>query len=135
MKKSATHKRSTGTGRQFCRFLLVVLACCLTWSMSALAQEKTIRGRITSGGGAPVAGASVTVKGSTTGTMTDGNGDFSISAAKGAVLVVSSVGYTARELIVGDDTQINAQLLPTATDISEVVVIGYGTAKKRDLTG
>jgi TonB-dependent starch-binding outer membrane protein SusC len=135
MKKSATQKRSTGTGRQLCRFLLVVLACCLTWSMSALAQEKTIRGRITTEGGTPVAGASVTVKGSSTGTMTDANGDFSISAAKGAVLVVSSVGYTARELIVGDDTQVNAMLLPTATDISEVVVVGYGTQKKRNLTG
>jgi hypothetical protein len=127
MKKSATQKRSTGAGRQFCRFLLVVLACCLTWSMSALAQDRNIQGRVTTEGGTPVTGASVAIKGTTTGTTTNSNGEYKITVAKGAVLLFSNVGYVNKEITVGDDTQVNIALVMSAQDIEQVVVVGYGT--------
>jgi TonB-linked SusC/RagA family outer membrane protein len=83
----------------------------------------------------PVAGVSVLVKGTQKGVITNSDGKYSISATKGATLVFSSVGYTAQEVVVGDEAVINVTLSSTQNDLNEVVVVGYGTARKRDLTG
>jgi TonB-dependent starch-binding outer membrane protein SusC len=112
---------------------LLVLLCCFAGT-TAFAQN-TVRGKVTSSTGGPVAGASVSVKGTSTGTNTGADGSFTIPAAKGAVLVVSSVTYTTKEITVGDEATINIELSPSATDLGEVVVVGYGTQRKEAVTG
>lgn len=112
---------------------LLVLLCCVTGT-AAFAQS-TISGKVTSTTGEPVAGATVSVKGTSTGANTGADGSFTIPAAKGAILVVSSVNYASKEITVGDDNIINIQLSPAATDLGEVVVVGYGTQRKEAVTG
>ncbi|MFD2887304.1 SusC/RagA family TonB-linked outer membrane protein [Chitinophaga cymbidii] len=123
--------------RLICRPLTLVLltACLFSGPVPLLAQDKTIRGRVTEDAGNPVAGASVMIKGTTKGTTTGGNGEFSLAAAKGAVLVFSMIGYANAEITVGDDDNINVTLTLSSTEIGEVVVVGYGTQRKKDLTG
>jgi TonB-linked SusC/RagA family outer membrane protein len=137
MKKSATQKSSAIASRRISRLLFVVLAmtCYLTWSVPALAQDKTVRGKVVSATGGTVTGATVSVKGSTAATMTDGKGEFSIRAANGDVLIISSVGYTSQEVSVGDKEHIEIQMTPSAEEIGEVVVVGYGTQRKEAITG
>jgi TonB-linked SusC/RagA family outer membrane protein len=98
-------------------------------------QDIRVSGRITSDAGEPLAGASVTVKGTKTGTTTNSNGEYSITVPENAVLVFSIVGYGAKELAVNGQQQINVSLALTNRQMDEVVVIGYGSASKRDLTG
>ena len=95
----------------------------------------TVKGKITDGNGQPVPGASVTVKGTTNGVAADENGSFSIQAATGSKLVFSALGFESKELIVGSDGNMNVGLIAQSNNLNEVVVIGYGTASKRDLTG
>jgi TonB-linked SusC/RagA family outer membrane protein len=83
----------------------------------------------------PLSGVSVVVKGTQRGVSTSTDGKYSISAAKGSVLVFSSIGYDPKEIVVGDQTVINVTLTSGQSDLDEVVVVGYGTARKRDLTG
>jgi TonB-linked SusC/RagA family outer membrane protein len=118
------------------RLLMCLLfLTCLFGSLPSLAQQKKLTGRITTESGAPIAYASVQVKGSNTGARTDDNGDFTLTAARGAVLVVSSIGYTQQEVTVGEHSRVDVQLSASTQDIGEVVVVGYGTRKKRDVTG
>ncbi|MGN6437579.1 MAG: SusC/RagA family TonB-linked outer membrane protein [Agriterribacter sp.] len=100
-------------------------------------QSIDIKGKVTNVSGDPVVGASVTIKGSSTGTTTDENGNFSLNVPDAkSVLVVSSVGYTTQEVVAGSGTDLSIQLVASgATDLADVVVIGYGTRKKSDLTG
>ncbi len=101
-----------------------------------LAQTRTITGKVTSaddGSGLP--GVNVQVKGTTTGTVTDVNGNFSISASDNSVLVFSFVGYATQEITVGAQSTVNVNLQSDVTALSEVVVIGYGTVNIRDATG
>jgi iron complex outermembrane receptor protein len=112
-------------------FLLVVLA------MNVFAQGKTVTGKVTdSKDGTPVANASVTIKGTNLGTTTDAGGNFRISVDNNnAVLVISSVGFTPYELTVGAQTDFAISLAAAQGTLNEVVVVGYGTQRKRDLTG
>ncbi|MEO6732381.1 MAG: SusC/RagA family TonB-linked outer membrane protein [Ferruginibacter sp.] len=98
------------------------------------AQQKTITGRVTNEGGLPVA-ASVTIKGTNTGVATDENGNFSLQATSGAKIVISSAEYTLQELTVGNGNTLNATLQRADRALGEVVVVGYGTQKKIDVTG
>lgn len=100
-------------------------------------EEKDIRitGRVTSETGDPISAASVVVKGTSTGTITDGNGNFSLNVPDNAVLVISAVGYNSVEVSVAGKQQISVKLEQSTRKMDEVVVIGYGTASKRDLTG
>ncbi|WP_423347326.1 SusC/RagA family TonB-linked outer membrane protein [Larkinella sp. VNQ87] len=84
----------------------------------------------------PIAGATVLLKGSTTnGTVTDAGGKFTISVPAQAVLVVSYIGYQAQEIPVGNQTSISVVLTPSATSLSEVIVTGYTSERKKDITG
>ncbi|MCG2614292.1 TonB-dependent receptor [Terrimonas sp. NA20] len=112
-------------------FMVVMLIC----SGVAFSQDKTVRGRITTTTGTPIPGVSIQVSETNLGATTNENGEFSINAVKGNVLVVSSVGYTNRQITVGDDVTINIQLSSAVQDMGEVVVVGYGTQRKRDVTG
>jgi len=98
-------------------------------------QETKVTGRVTGTDGQGVPSVTVRIKGSNAATTTAADGTYSISAPDGAVLVFSSVGYVTQEVAVSGRTQINVTLQIAAKDINEVVVIGYGTASKRDLTG
>ncbi|WP_255157609.1 TonB-dependent receptor [Ferruginibacter sp. HRS2-29] len=112
---------------------------CLTlvlqlFAVVAFAQNLTVKGRVTDDKGAPVVGASVTVKGTADGTSTDGAGDYTISAARGATLVVSSVNFESIEVKVRSAVE-NVTLTSSDKALGEVVVIGYGSQKKKDVTG
>jgi TonB-dependent starch-binding outer membrane protein SusC len=126
---------TTGSKRKRMLTAILFTASLLIWSFSSFAQDKTIRGRVTTDNGTPVAGASVVIKGTTRGETTNDKGEFSIAAPRGAVLVISNIGYANKEITVGDNTDIDVHLSAVATDISEVVVIGYGTQKKKYVTG
>ena len=115
--------------------IVLVTAFMLSASMTALAQSQTIRGKITSESNQPIAGATVMIKGSATGTSTDQNGQYTLTATKGAVLVVSYVGYVDKEITVGDNATIDVQLNLSRQDLADVVVIGYGTQRKEAITG
>lgn len=100
-------------------------------------KDVIITGKVTDESGAPLADVNVTVKGMTGGTTTDSAGNFAISAPDAnATLVISSVGFASKEVPLGGQaTGITVQLVATTTTLDQVVVIGYGTANKRDLTG
>lgn len=98
-------------------------------------QTRTVTGRIVDNMGEPIIGANVVVKGTTNGTVTDFDGNFSIEADSKSVLNISYIGYLTKEIIVGNEKTINVVLLEDTKALDEVVVIGYGTQKKADLTG
>ncbi|MEP7108046.1 MAG: TonB-dependent receptor [Ferruginibacter sp.] len=100
-----------------------------------LSQDVKVGGKVTSSTGEPVAGVSVKIKGSAVGTSTDGAGLYSLSVPETATLVFSSVGYITAEIPVNGRTEVNIVLQTSTVGLNEVVVIGYGTANKRDLTG
>lgn len=94
-----------------------------------------ITGKITDENGNPLQGATVLVKGTGTGTKTDAAGNFSIEAAPDATLIISYIDYDSKEIKVDNRTNINIQLSAKATMAEEVVVVGYGSQKKSDVTG
>ena len=85
--------------------------------------------------GEPVIGANVVVKGTTNGTVTDMNGRYSLEVPEGGVLQISYIGYNTQEVKVGSGDVVNVSLREDSEALDEVVVIGYGTVKKSDLTG
>ncbi|HEY9364843.1 MAG TPA: carboxypeptidase-like regulatory domain-containing protein, partial [Chitinophagaceae bacterium] len=98
-------------------------------------QVKTISGKITSqDDGKPLAGISVLVKGKSAGTQTDANGTYTISAAEGDVLVFSSTGFIPQEVTVGASSTVDLLMTADVSKLGEVVVVGYGTAKRSKLT-
>jgi TonB-linked SusC/RagA family outer membrane protein len=97
--------------------------------------QTVITGRVVSSTGEPLQGVSVKIKGSSLGTQTDASGNFSITAPDDATLVISYVGYASQEIAVKGRTNISISLEASTQKMDEVVVIGYGTASKRDLTG
>ncbi|NEW83042.1 MAG: TonB-dependent receptor [Mariniphaga sp.] len=105
-------------------------------SESATQQQKSVSGKVTDGSGASVPGVSVVLKGTTTGTVTDTDGKFSIPKIQsGSVLVFSFIGMKTQEVTVGNKTTVNVVMEETAIGLDEVVAIGYGTQKRKDLTG
>lgn len=97
--------------------------------------QTTVTGTVTDDMGLPLPGASVLVKGTTNGTQTDFNGNYSISADANATLVISYIGFLAKEVAVDGQTNINVQLAEDTAQLDEVVIIGYGTQKKEAVTG
>ena len=106
-------------------------------TISSNAQQKDlISGKVTDNHGETIVGANVVVKGSTSvGTITDINGNFSIQVPDKAVLIVSYIGYLSQEVEIKGQRPIRVVLTEDTQALEEVVVIGYGTAKRRDLTG
>lgn len=101
------------------------------------AFDRIIKGQVNDAGtGLPLSGASLAVKGTKNSALTDAQGGFSISVpGDNAVLVVSFVGYVSQEIVVGNRSAINFSLQSVSADLAQVVVVGYGTQRKRDVTG
>ncbi len=100
------------------------------------AAQLTVSGTITTEQGLPLVGANIIEKGTTNGTLSDFDGNFSLAVTNtDAILVVSYIGYKPQELAVGSETQINIQMEEDSSELDEVVVIGYGAIRKRDVTG
>lgn len=114
---------------------LFLTACLLLVSMQTFAQVKTITGTITDALGDPLIGASVLVQGTTNGVITDIDGNYSIQVSPNNILEFSFVGMIKQTVKVGNQTIINIQMKDDSQILAETVVIGYGSAKKRDLTG
>ena len=113
------------------KFLFIIF---FSVSSSVLFAQQIIKGRVSVGDTALV-GATVQIKGANISTQTDANGSFTISAPSNAKLVITSVGYSPEEVSVGNRSTINVQLRSSASELGEVVVVGYGTQRKSDLTG
>lgn len=105
----------------------------LLLSIGAFAQQMTVKGHVKDATGEPVIGANVLIKGTTNGVITDFDGNFVLQAKQGDVVVISFVGYQAQELPV--QPVLNVVLKDDSQLLQDVVVIGYGTVKKNDLTG
>jgi len=121
--------------RSLARWVSFLLLCVL-FTQNAFSQTKTITGKVSDDKGTPVAGISVTVKGSKTGSSTSADGSFSVNVPTTATtLVFSGVGYTLQEVPIGDQTSISVTMATTTSNLNEVVVVGYGTARKKDVTG
>jgi iron complex outermembrane receptor protein len=123
----------------YCERLLkvIVFPCLLFFSIDAFSQEKVITGKVTDpkdGSGLP--GVTVTAKGTTNATQTKTDGTYKLSVnSKTTILVFSFVGYASQEVSIGGRSSIDVQLVVTNSTLGEVVVTGYGTARKKDLTG
>ncbi|HMR85375.1 MAG TPA: carboxypeptidase-like regulatory domain-containing protein, partial [Niabella sp.] len=124
--------RRTITGclakKYFLVFLLVIIS-------SGLMAQTTVTGTVRNEKSEPLPGVSVTISGTTSITVTDLQGHYTIEARAGQAIVFSFVGYASKEIVVGDEKTIDVQLAVSAVDLGEVVVVGYGTQQRKDLTG
>jgi TonB-dependent starch-binding outer membrane protein SusC len=119
--------------REFLPSALLVLACLI---LSPTFAQTVVRGTVKDETGASMPGVNVLLKNTTTGTATDANGSYSITVPDGtAVLVFSFIGYLTSEETVGDRTTIDIALAQNVKELAEVVVVGYGTQQKQDITG
>ena len=100
------------------------------------AVQRAISGTVTDENGDPVAGANVTVKGTTAGIMTDTDGRYRLTVPGNATtLVISFIGYISQEIAIGNQSVINIVLKSDVLSLSEIVVVGYGSQRKSDITG
>ncbi|GHV13865.1 SusC/RagA family TonB-linked outer membrane protein [Bacteroidia bacterium] len=121
-----------------CIFINSYAADAKVHSDGLLEQQQTritVKGKVIDSSGEPLVGVSVAVKGTTQGVLTDIDGNYSIATTSGATLVFSYLGFTSQSKVVGNQTTINITLVETAQTMEEVVVVGYGTQKKANLTG
>jgi iron complex outermembrane receptor protein len=119
--------------QHFSRMLLILVA--LVWSSQAFAQGRTVTGKVTSaedGEGLP--GVNILIKGTSTGAVTDFDGNFSLSVSNNDVLVFSFIGFVSQEVLVGSQSVIDVSLASDVTTLSEIVVTGYGTQEKKEVT-
>lgn len=119
---------------------LIMLSAILLWCfvpINAFAQQREVSGKVIDlENQQPIPGVSIIIQGTTTGTITDVNGNYSIKVNdSSAKLIFSFIGFEDQTIEVGNQSQINVSLKSEITDLDEVVVVGYGTMKKRDLTG
>ena len=116
---------------------MLTLVCSLLVSASIYAQERSVSGTITDGeDGSSLPGVNILVKGTTQGTVTDINGEYRINVPSDeTVLVLSSIGYAAQEITVGDQSTIDVSMAPDVAQLSEIVVTGYSTENRRDVSG
>ncbi len=101
----------------------------------SLAQGNAITGKVVDGTGQGLPGVTVKVKGTTQGTNTDMEGMFTVNAAPTATLVFSYIGFSTQEIPVGNQSTVNVTMSDDVKALEEVVVVGYGTAKRKDVTG
>lgn len=115
--------------------LCAITLALLCFFFTTFAQNGTVSGTVTDQNGAGIPGVTVTVRGTNIATQTDAQGRYSINAPNNAVLVLSSVGYGTSEVNVSGQSTVNSSLTTQGSNMNEVVVVGYGTARRRDVTG
>lgn len=98
-------------------------------------QFATIKGKVTDETGAPIPGVTILLQGSTSGTVTDIDGNYTIEAAEGQVLVFSFIGYQTLNRVVGTSSILDVRMAVEENNLQEFVVVGYGTIQKKDITG
>src|SRR4051812_43037178 len=115
-------------------FAIILFIFCTASTLTANAQA-TVQGRVTDENGKPVTSASVTVRGTSRGTATNENGEFKIQATRADVLIVSFVGFADKEVRIGSESYINVALTSNNSQLEQVIVVGYGTQKRANVTG
>ena len=128
MKKNLT--RHNGIRAFGLTFLIVLL-----FGVQSIYAQSTISGTVTDNFGSPLPGTSIVELGTTNGTQSDFDGNFTISTESNAILVFSYVGFVTQEIVTAGKTTLNVAMTEDASELGEVVVIGYGTQRKADLTG
>ncbi len=115
---------------------LLITCCCIFCGVQFLCAQKIITGKVTDVNGKPIQNASVLIKENKTGTSTDANGMFKLQAtASSKTIIISYVGYATQQIDISNKTNIEIALAQQANNLNDVVVVGYGTTKKKDLTG
>ncbi|MEO8403255.1 MAG: TonB-dependent receptor, partial [Chitinophagaceae bacterium] len=117
------------------RITILLVSFFLIGSQVYAQNQILVKGRITDEQDKPIARASVVVKGTTTGVTTNENGDYQITAPSNGTLIITSVGYPERQMAINGQPTHNITLTATSVDLDQVVVIGYGTQRKKDVTG
>ena len=112
----------------------ILFLFCTTFTLTANAQT-TLQGKVTDESGKPLQSVSVIVKGTSHGTTTDESGNFTLSVSSNDLLVVSSVGFITKEIKVGNESNITVSLTSASSELSDVIVIGYGTQRRTNVTG
>jgi TonB-dependent starch-binding outer membrane protein SusC len=126
-------KQTANRKKRLLRTLVLLLFLCTTGT--TMAQNINVKGKVTKDDGLPLQGASVMVKGSTNGTTTNETGEFSISASANATLLISAVDFLMQEIKINNRTSVTVKLAAADKSLENVVVVGYGTQKKVDVTG
>lgn len=114
---------------------VVIVTFILSGAISVFAQKLTITGTVLDELSETLQGVSVMIKGTSVGTVTNANGEFSIAVEKGQTLVFSFISFETQEVVVSTNTKLLINLVPQETLLDEVVVVGYGTMARKDLTG
>jgi TonB-linked SusC/RagA family outer membrane protein len=115
-------------------FTIFLFITCTASALTAGAQT-IVQGKVTDESGKPLTAASIVVKGTSRGVTTDNNGDFKINASKGDVLVLSSVGFTDKQVKLAGENNISVSLTSNNSTLEQVIVVGYGTQKRTNVTG
>ena len=116
------------------RVIILILLSTFSWAEANAQQQLTLHGTVTDQKNNPLLGVTVQISGSQNGTMTDASGGYQISAATGDSLIFHSVGYATQILRVGSSQVINVKLHTASRGLNEVVILGYGTQQKKDVT-
>jgi TonB-dependent starch-binding outer membrane protein SusC len=117
-------------------FLAMLVMVMLLGNQAAWAQERTVTGKVTDATGSVLPGVSIQVKGTTRGANTNADGVYTLTGVgDNATLVFSFIGYTSQEVVVGNRSTVDVQLADDTKALQEVVVVGYGTQKQKDITG
>ena len=131
MTKNVLFTKFNSCKRSILIFLLTMFVC-----LGAVAQNRQITGKVSSSDdGNPLPGVSIKVKGTTTGVVTDVNGSFKLTVPANATLVFSYIGYVTQEVVLGSRSVVDVKLVLQLSALNEIVVVGYGTQKRTDLTG
>ncbi|MBK6938504.1 MAG: TonB-dependent receptor plug domain-containing protein [Chitinophagaceae bacterium] len=126
-------KQTANMTKRLLRLLVVVQFLLLAGH--TMAQNITVKGRVLKDDGQPVQKASVLVKGTSNGTTTDDNGDFTVSAPGNGTLVISAVDFVSQDVKINNRTTLSIRLMAADKSLEGVVVVGYGTQRRRDVTG
>lgn len=131
--KSSEEKKNPMSGRRLSRFFVAWVVIMLS-AFPLFAQAQTVKGTVTDSQGEPLIGVSVVLKGTTTGTVTDIDGHYSIAASNGNTLIFKYIGFLTKEVKVAG-ISVNVKMDESARNLDEVVVVGYGTQKRGEVTG
>ncbi len=127
--------RKSYFSKHYLKLFFVILSCICFYSQDASAQ-RTVSGTVKDAAGNGLAGATISVKGKKTNTVSNADGSFSIAVPdNSSTLVISYVGYLPQEIAVGSSSNFDIALQPGASELNQIVVVGYGTQNKKDITG